>query len=67
MLAEKAKGVYMIRKMSKDKYRKLFKNGVIVINGTLLCALMIPFCMLFILIDIIWLLTDGLVKKLDSF
>jgi len=57
----------MKNRKKKNKCRKLFKNGVIVVNGSILCALMIPFCVLFVLIDVIWVLTDEMVKELDSF
>lgn len=50
----------------KDKCRKLLKKGVIVVNGGLLCILIVPFCALFVIIDIVWLLTDGVIKKIDS-
>ena len=53
--------------MKKNKCRKFLKNGVIVVNGTILCALMVPFCALFVLIDIVWVLTDEMIRKLDSF
>ncbi len=57
----------MKNKTKKSKCRKVLKNGVIVVNGTILCALMIPFCALFVLIDVVWVLTDETIKKLDSF
>ncbi len=56
-----------MKRRKKNKYCKWFKNGVIVVNGTILCALMVPFCALFILIDVIWVLTDELIRKLDTF
>lgn len=59
--------IYMKNRIDKSKYRIFFRNSVIIINGTLLCTLMVPFCALFVLIDMIWLLTDEIVRKLDSF
>ena len=57
-----------MKKMEKrNKCRKLLKNGVIVVNGTLLCVLIVPFCALFVIIDVVWLLTDVVIKKIDSF
>lgn len=56
----------MRRRSNRDRYRKFLKNSIIMINGTLLCILIVPFCMLFVIIDIVWLLTDGAIKKLDS-
>lgn len=50
----------------KDKCRRLLKKGIIVVNGSLLCVLMVPFCALFVIIDVVWLLTDGVIKKIDS-
>ena len=52
---------------NKNKCRKILKKGVIVVNGTLLCALIVPFCVLFAIIDVVWLLTDEIIKKIDSF
>lgn len=57
----------MKNRTNRNKCRKFFRNGIIVVNGTILCALMIPFCALFALIDIVWVLTDEMVRKLDSF
>ena len=58
---------YMKKMENKKKCRKLLKKGVIVVNGTLLCVLIVPFCALFVIIDAVWLLTDGVIKKIDSF
>lgn len=57
----------MKNRINKSRCRNFIKNSVIIINGTILCTLMVPFCALFVLIDMIWLLTDEMVKKLDSF
>lgn len=57
----------MKNRTNKSRCRNFLKNSVVIINGTLLCTLMVPFCALFVLIDMIWLLTDEMVKKLDSF
>lgn len=56
----------MKRRTNRDRYRRFLKKGIIMINGTFLCVLMVPFCMLFVIIDIVWLLTDEIVKKLDG-
>lgn len=58
---------HMKRMENKKKCRKLLKKGVIAVNGTLLCVLIVPFCALFVIIDVVWLLTDGAIKKIDSF
>lgn len=55
-----------MKKMYKSKCRKILKNSVIMINGTLLCVLMIPFCVLLVLIDIVWMMMDGAVRKLET-
>ena len=52
-------------RINKYKCRKFLKNSVIVVNGTILCTMMIPFCALFVLIDVVWVLTDEMIKKLD--
>lgn len=57
---------HMKKMENKNKCRKLLKKGVIVINGGLLCVLIVPFCALFVIIDVVWLLTDGVIKKIDS-
>ena len=57
----------MKNRTNKSRCRNFIKNSVIIINGTILCTLMVPFCALFVLIDMIWLLTDEMVKKLNSF
>lgn len=56
----------MKREIRRNKCRKILKKCIIAVNGSLLCALIIPFCALFVMIDAIWLLTDGMIKKLDS-
>lgn len=59
--------ISQMKKMeNKNKCRKLLKKCVIVINGGLLCVLIVPFCALFVIIDVVWLLTDGVIKKIDS-
>lgn len=58
---------HMKKKENKNKCRKLLKKGVIVINGSLLCVLIVPFCVLFVIINVVWLLTEGVIKKIDSF
>ena len=55
----------MKNRINKYKCRKFLKNSVIVVNGTILCTLMIPFCALFVLIDVVWVLTDEMIKKRD--
>ena len=55
-----------MKKMCESKCRKILKNGVIMINGTLLCILMIPFCVLLVSIDIVWMMMDGVVRKLET-
>lgn len=57
---------HMKKMDNNNKCRKLLKKGVIVVNGGLLCILIVPFCVLFVIIDIVWLLTDGVIKKIDS-
>lgn len=57
----------MKRRTTGNKCRKFFKKSIIVVNGTILGVLIIPFCVLFALIDIIWIFTDEMVRKLDSF
>lgn len=57
---------HMKKMENKNKCRRLLKKGVIVINGGLLCVLIVPFCALFVIIDVVWLLTDGVIKKIDS-
>lgn len=56
----------MMKKMCESKCRKILKKSVIMINGMLLCILMIPFCVLLILIDIVWMMMDGAVRKLET-
>ncbi len=58
---------HMKKMENKNKCRKILKKGVIVVNGTLLCVLIVPFCVLFVIIDVVWLLTDEVIKKIDSF
>lgn len=55
----------MKNRINRYKCRKILKSSVIVVNGTILGVLMIPFCVLFVLIDVVWVLTDEIIKKLD--
>ena len=59
------KGIDRMKKTYKNKYRKIFRNSVIVLNGALLFVLMIPFCALLVLLDIVLLIMDGMVRKLE--
>lgn len=56
----------MMKKMCRNRCRKILKNSVIMINGTLLFVLMVPFCALLVMIDIVWMMMDGMVRKLET-
>ena len=55
----------MMKKTYRNKCWKICRNGVIMLNGALLFALMIPFCALLVMIDMVWLIMDGMVRKLE--
>ena len=59
------KGINRMKKTYRNKCRKIFRNSVIVLNGTLLFVLMIPFCALLVMIDVVWLIMDGMVRTLE--
>ena len=59
------KGIDRMKKTYKNKCRKIFRSSVIVLNGTLLFVLMIPFCALLVMIDVVWLIMDRMVRKLE--
>lgn len=56
----------MMRKISEKRCRKIFGNSVILLNGMLLFILMVPFCALLVMIDIVWMMMDGMVRKLEG-
>lgn len=51
--------------MCKKRCRKIIRNSMILLNGTLLFVLMVPFCALLVMIDMVWMMMDGMVRKLE--
>lgn len=55
-----------MKKMFRDRSGKILKNSIIMIDGVLLCILMIPFCILLVFIDMVWMMMDRTVRKLET-
>lgn len=55
----------MMNRQYRNRCRKILRNSVIMINGTLLCVLLIPLCALLVVIDIVWLMMNGVIRKLE--
>ena len=46
--------------------REILEMVVLMVNGTLLCFLLIPLCALFACVCMLWALTDYILMKLEK-